>query len=168
MSKKHPLSVWDFGWSKWHYLTHPWKWFKDLKYSLRAAYMRTVYGWCYTDVWSWDDWFIHCAPNMLRCMADKGHAYPGFDEFDTPEKWHSWLHEMADLIETAGEDWQDKHNEYYEEYMAQFDKPNFKFSERSEIDKKYFERAVELAKLGQENVARAFVELGGSFHQLWD
>jgi hypothetical protein len=39
---------------------------------------------------------------------------------------------------------------------------------QSEISKKYFARAQELAKTGEENIAQALVEMGQHFHCLWD
>jgi hypothetical protein len=160
------LNVFNWSYSKRYYLTHPWKWFKELWYNIKAAYRRVKYGWCYCDVWNWDDWFCSVVPPMLRHMADHGSAYPGHPPFETPEKWHDWLHEMAHLIETADETWQDEHNEYHEEYMEHImDDWN---KEPSELSKNYMKRSQELAKEGEDNVRRALENLGQFFYSLWD
>lgn len=171
-------SVWYMPYNKKYLLTHPWKWFSCAWRNIRDAWHRSVYGWAYGDVWDWDNWFLHTVPDMLRYMADHGSAFPGHTPFDTPEKWHEWLHEMADLLETGSEDWQDEHNEFYEEYLHQNRwTPTFKEKDgklfhapqlRTEIDKKYIARATQLAKQGEDNVRRAFALLGEHFYNLYD
>ena len=95
-------------------------------------------------------------------MADHGSGYPGVKPFETPEKWRDWLHHIADLIETASEDWQDEHNEFYRDYMDHIwenDKERFN---------KYFERAVELRNEGNENIKIALSQIAENFSSLWD
>jgi len=155
-------SVWYMPYSKKYLITHPWQWVRRAYRNIRDAYRRSVYGWTYGDVWDWDNWFTHIVPDMLRHMADKGSAYPGREPFDTPEKWHEWLHHMANLIESADEEWQNEHNEFYKDYMEHImenDKERFN---------KYITRANELHERGEENIAQAFVEMGQHFSSLWD
>lgn len=170
-------TAWSFCYSKRHYLTHPWKWFKDLWRGIRDSWMRAKYGFCYSDVWDWDNWFLYTTPQMLRHMADKGSAYPGMPPFETSEKWHDWLHEVADLLESGREDWQDAHNEYHDEYMKQLSGIHWEDDneyihcmtrEKTEIDKKYWDRAHELSKQGEDNVRRAMSMMGEHFFCLWD
>lgn len=173
-------SCWSFIYNKRYYLTHPWKWFKDLWRNIKDVCMRARYGFTWSDVWNWDHWFLHTTPNMLRYMADRGSAYPGHEPFDTAEKWHDWLHEMADLLETGREDWQDEHNEYYKEYMDKLmdEWQPWKPDEngiyhapaptRTILDDKYFARCKELAEQGEANVRRAFENLGKFFFSIWD
>ena len=69
---------------------------------------------------------------------------------------------MAYLIETADEEWQDEHNEFYRDYMDHIwenDKERFN---------KYMARATELREIGNENIKLAFKEMGEHFHCLWD
>lgn len=173
-------SCWDFPYCTKYYLTHPWKWFKHLWRNIKDVCMRARYGFTWSDVWNWDNWFLHTTPNMLRYMADHGSAYPGHEPFETPEKWHDWLHEMAHLIETADEVWQDEHNEYHEEYMKHLMddwKPmipdengmyHHTPKEPSEIHKQYMKRSQELAKEGEDNICRAFAQIGEHFYSIWD
>ena len=131
-------TAWSFCYSKRHYLTHPWKWFGSLIRNIKDVCMRARYGFTWSDVWNFDQWFLHVAPNMLRHMAAKGSAYPGRPPFETPEKWRDWLNEMAHLLETGTEDWQNDHNEYYEAYMKDI-MANWDSNKKDEIRKKYFE-----------------------------
>ena len=155
-------SVWYMPYNKRYLITHPWQWVRCAYRNIRDAWRRSVYGWTYGDVWDWDTWFMRVVPDMLRHMADKGSAYPGSEPFDTPEKWHDWLQHMAYLIETADEEWQDEHNEFYRDYMDHIwenDKERFN---------KYMARATELREIGNENIKLAFKEMGEHFHCLWD
>lgn len=159
-------SVWYMPYNKKYLITHPWQWFRCAWRNIRDAWRRSVYGWTYSDVWDWDTWFMRVVPDMLRHMANHGSAYPGHAPFETPEKWHDWLNEMAHLIETADEAWQDEHNEYYEEYMKHI-MGNLN-KEPSEIYKNYMNRSKELAKEGEDNIRRALTFIGEHFHNIWD
>lgn len=173
-------SVWYMPYNKRYLITHPWKWFGCAWRNIRDAWRRSVYGWTYGDVWDWYNWFLHTTPDMLRYMADHGMAFPGHEPFDTPEKWHDWLHEMADLLDTGREDWQEEHNEYYEEYMSKLvdkwqpwepDENGMYHTpapKRTELDDKYFARMAELDKQGEANVRRAMALLGEHLYSIWD
>lgn len=152
-------TVWEFPCRKKYYITHPWEWFSQFGSNIRAAYRRVKYGWCYSDVWNWDVWFARTVPPMLRHMADHGCAYPGYEPFDTPEKWHDWLHNIADMIETGTEEWQDNHNEYYEKYLENFDE---KYRDL------YWQRANELSEQGNRNIKYALGQIAEHYYDIWD
>lgn len=172
-------SCWNWGRAKRYYLTHPWVWVKDLIRNIKDICMRARYGFTWADIWNFDHWFLHVAPQMLHHMAEHGSAYPGREPFTTPEKWHDWLHEMADLLESGNEDWQDQHNEYYEEYINDLHNSWERWKDEdglyhsthkdlSDITKKYLERSTELAKQGDANVRRALSLMGEHFMEIWD
>ena len=170
---KSNVSVWSWPYATRYYLTHPWKWFNHLFRNIKDAYRRAVYGWTYVDVWDMDNWIMNVFPPMLRHMADKGCAYPGRDRFDTPEKWHKWLHAMADLLESGLEDKQNECNEYYKEYMEHlFDEPlnsnENVIGRLVEMDRDYYERAEEIGADAARNIKIAFQELSKEFFNLWD
>jgi len=102
---------------------------------------------------------MNVAPEMLRYLAKHGHAYPGYEPFETPEKWREWLKETADLIETGKEDWQDEHNEYYEAYTDSWNE---------ELRSKYLDRAKELGEQGDRNIRIALGRIAEHFYTLWD
>ena len=173
----------DFGYSVRHYITHPWKFFKDAHYNLKNAWQRITKGYCDMDAYNMDNWIINVFPPMLRTIADKGCAYPGSEPFDAPEKWHEWLHKIADEIEKCKEDGVEGQNEYakqFEEacYRAAraeikdergFISSSFNFtSEDDEVRKKYFQRFDQLNKEREERIRWVFEELGKHFDCLWD
>lgn len=177
--KKYSVFTLGYGWH--YYLTHPWKFFTEISRNFRAGWQRATRGWCASDTWDWDNWFISVVPDMLRHLADYGHGYPGQDPFDEPEKWHEWLYNMAQLIETASEEWQNAHNEYYEEYINEIMEHTSITEEidaegnwhhiwhkQPEIGVKYSARAKELAEQGEKNIQYVFENLGKYFHFIWD
>lgn len=176
-------NVWYFAYSKRYYLTHPWKWIKEVGYNIRAAWQRATRGWTYVDVWNMDTWFLHTIPPMLRYLAEYGCGYPGRPPFDGEQgaqRWKDWLLETADLLDSGREDWQEKHNQYYDEYikhlMEEWEPPTkdehgflvHKSRELSEHDKKYFARAKELSEQGEKNIRIALGRMAEWFYSLWD
>lgn len=178
------LNVFQWPYSIRYYLTHPWKWFSQLWRNIKAAYHRIRYGWCSWDVWDWDSWFCSTTSSMLRYMTDHGSAYPGSEPFDTPEKWHDWLYEMAHRIERLQyDDWMEDNNEYSKDYEKTFEDdfykeehPNGPFLtttydsslNKEEIRKKYYERCGEIHKTRQqvlEDFGKSFFKF---FDCLWD
>lgn len=158
------LNVFNWSYTKHYYLTHPWQWVKELWWSIKAVYHRAKYGWCYCDVWNWDDWFCSVVPPMLRHMADHGSAYPGREPFDTPEKWHDWLYETAHKIERLQYDnWMEDLNEYSKDYYASFE-DEWRSNKHEEIRKKYYERCREIA----ESREQVLEEFGRSFFKFFD
>jgi len=178
------MNVFTWSYRPCYYFIHPWKWIKELFSNMRAAWMRAIKGYCYMDVWNWDGWFCSVVPPMLRDMADKGMAYPGGEPFDTPEKWHDWLYEMAHKIERLNyDDWMEDLNEYSEDYIKTFEDdvyeeehPNGPFLtttynsslSKEEIRKKYYERCAEIHKTRQQALEEVFLELARHFDCLWD
>ena len=162
------LNVFNWAWCTRYYLIRPWKWVKELFSNIRAAWMRAIKGYCYMDVWNWDDWFCSVVPPMLRHMADHGSAYPGKEPFDTPEKWHDWLYEMAHRIERLQyDDWMEDNNEYSKEYIESFE--NDWHSERQEeIRKKYYARCEDIHKTRQQVLEDFGKEFFKHFDCLWD
>lgn len=161
--RKSNINAWKYPYRPAYYLTHPWKFIAQTGRNIRSSYMRVRYGWCYSDVWDWDQWFMHTVPDMFRHLAKYGCAYPGHPPFDTPEKWREWLNEMADLIETGREDWQDEHNEYYDEWVSTFGD-----EKHEEVRLKYIRRVEELSKQGKKNIGFALSQISEHFYNLWD
>ena len=171
-------SVWYMPYNKHYLLTHPWKRFGCAYRCIQNAWRRSVYGWTYSDAWDLDTWIVRTLPPMLRHIATYGSAYPGQTPFETPEKWHDWLHEMADLLETGREDWQDEHNEYRDEYMKHLtDGWNTRLDDNgnvihkrttNDITDKYLARENELMKQSEQNVYTALGMIREHFWELWD
>ena len=163
------LNVFRWAWQPRYYLIKPWKWIKELFSNIRAAWMRAIKGYCYMDVWNWDDWFCSVVPPMLRAMADKGMAYPGSEPFDTPEKWHDWLYEMAHKIERLQYDnWMEDNNEYSQDYEKSFEDSLWDKGELPEIRKLYYKRCEEIHKTRQQVLEEFGKNFFKYFDCLWD
>ena len=107
----------DFPLSRIYYIKHPWKIFSHAWDNCKAAWQRATKGFAASDVWDLDHYLLTLLPAMLRKLADEGMSYPGIAPFETPEKWETWLREMADKLESLQEDWAETRNEYDEPYF---------------------------------------------------
>lgn len=161
-------SAFSFPFSTRYYLIHPWVWFKDMYTGLKNARMRVKYGFCWADIWNYYDWYLRTTPQMLRYLGLHSSGYPGIAPFDEPGKWSSWLLWVADELEATREENIDKHNEYYEDYMKQFEHWDFKSHTASELDKKYFDREKELYEEAHERQKKVLVQVSEFFPMLWD
>lgn len=168
----------DFPYCKRYYWTHPWKFFKECWINLRNAHMRATKGYCYTDLWNTDDWFLTVFPRMLRHLAKDHQAYPGSPPFETPEKWEQWLIEMAENLEYVASD-PDEENEYSQPFMDAMDNCREVKDETNtitykldaageEVKEKYFKRSEELTKTRQEVLEDSMTEIGHHLRCLWD
>lgn len=166
-----------------YYFKHPIKFIKEIGVNLKNAWMRATKGYCYTDIWNIDNWFCEVFPPMLRYLAEHGCAYPGIEPFETPEKWHDWLHSMADMIDTIYDEdfWIETKNEYYQEWNILWDfhnnkNPNLTMTceyDTSEehfdlVRKLYYTRMEEISKERQALIENIFMELAKHFDCLWD
>ena len=107
--------------------------FKRYKRNITHAYQRIKYGYCDSDVWSIDWWFLSLMPNMLEDLRRTTHGYPcemtSVDtniqavvtdeekEKEVIEHWDKILAEMAFLFREAHEETCSKANPYEEEYL---------------------------------------------------
>ena len=98
-------------------VTHPLRWIKSGLANIRFARQRARKGYAAIDWWNMDSWFLEIIPNMLDELADRGYSYPGNEEFDTPEKWKSYLHNLANDFRMCTQDASDELNEYYQEFL---------------------------------------------------
>ena len=164
--KKNWINVFtNFFYTKRYYLTHPYKFIRECWINLKNAWYRATRGWSYQDLWNMNDYLIDIMIDMLRNLARDHCAYPGIEPFETPEKWTSWLYYIAGELEASKEDNYERRNEYYDEYMKQFEDKNY---ESTEIDKLYFARDKELATEARERRTKALIEVIKFWDYLWD
>lgn len=149
-----------FSYRKSYYLTHPWKWVSDVYWGIRNLWHRARYGYAYVDAWNMNTAWCHMGANMLIHLANKGGAYPGNEEFDTPEKWKAHLQDMAMRLEKcANINWDDE-NEYWDEYAEDFN--------NEELRQKWRERDMELKDARDSLIKETFEILGKNFDLYWD
>lgn len=173
--EKNKNNVWYLSYRKRYYLTHPLKLVKELFRNIRYSYNRIVKGYCALDWYDFDTWFVRTIPNMLRDMAEKGHGYPGNEEFDTHEKWKTWLISVGDKIEQCDESWAYSHNmnEYSEKFNKMIENEEKIFSEdlteeEKELKKQYINRELELSSERKQMIKDALSELSEHWDHLWD
>ena len=177
-------NVFKWGYSRKWYLTHPWKWVKELFRNIKFAWQRATRGYCDGDVWSIDSWLLALLPDMLRDLAnDAVGAYPGYEPFETPEKWRNWLLKMAVRFLELQDDWSETRNEYENEYFKLIDEGrviekrqdgtvccNFIFKDEEytkELRQKWLSRIKELRQEQDAATIAAFSELAEHFYALW-
>lgn len=184
MKKKNKLSLWTFAYRKKYYLTHPHRFIKAVYWNIRNFWHRGRYGYAYSDIWGWYYWWATAGAEALRYMAEKGSGYPGNDKWDTPEKWHDYLIEMADKLEWSAQSCNlgnhEKENEYYKMYDEIIERriasgrdehgiPKYKTTpEEEDILKRYFDREEELTAQDDAEREMIFAEIGRNLGRFWD
>lgn len=184
---KNPLSVWTFPYRKSYYLTHPWKWFKDLYWNIRNFWHRGRYGYAYVDVWNFGEWYPRVAAGALRYLAEHASGYPGVEPWETPEKWERHLKELAIKLDKCADtlyfDSTDERNEYAKEFYDTHEHlihhreelPNGcirtwtdETPEYKELREKYWNRMKELAEEDTRFCREVYTFLGENLGRYWD
>lgn len=185
--KKNPLSVWTFPYRKSYYLTHPWKWFKDLYWNIRNFWHRGRYGYAYIDVWNFCDWYPRVGAEALRYLARHNSGYPATKPWNTMKEWREYLEYMANRLERCANSQDILFGEERNEYKEQFDeimrktrlikedeKGNTVLShtaftpEEEEIRKKYWEREKEIHDADQAYIEETYKWLAEDLSHFWD
>lgn len=166
-----------YPWNWRHYLKKPWEFFEDTWLNLKAAWQRATRGWANRDTWNLDNYLLEILPEMIDHLRIHTHGYPGYGEFDTPEKWDKFLKEEIIIpLQNAREEQTTQINEYEEElhsYPINFVKQEngftaLEFTEPEELRKKWCEREDEINKWRQKELDRAFAAMAKHFYSLWD
>jgi len=146
----------SYPYSRRYYLLHPWKWVYHTWRNWKNAWARATKGYCGEDWWDMDIWTLEILPQMLDELAAKSHAYPGNEEFDTPEKWERFLKGLAANLRLCTEDAANQMNEYYND------------GNWLENKDKYFARAKEVYEEQEAIREETFKEIGRVLPMLWD
>ena len=166
------------------YLTHPLRFLKESWTNVKSAWQRATKGYCPMDIWSMDNWMLEILPQMLVDLAHNGYGYPGVEPFETPEKWHTWLLDMAAKLINCKMDDFDERNPYAAAYKDALDNDKLveyytdengyhgmRFStdpEFQELSKKFHEADAALASRIREDRVEVFKALAENLHLLWD
>ena len=125
--------------------------YKRWKRNIKFFYQRIKYGYCDSDVWNIDYWFLNVMPGMLQQLKETTHSYPCFpnivygngmseDINKGMKQWDDILSEMIFLLNEANEDKCTKENKYQKKYdkaQEEFDNKYGLFGEklRTEAEK---------------------------------
>ena len=106
--------------------------YKRWRRNIKFAYQRVRYGYCDSDIWSIDYWFLNVMPGMLQQLKETTHSYPCFqgsmshavygtavseeDDDAGMKQWNDILSEMIFRLKEANEDTCTRVNKYQKEY----------------------------------------------------
>ena len=164
--KKNPLSVWSLSYRKSYYLTHPWKFFKDIYWNIRNFWHRGRYGYAYIDVWDFCKWYPRVGAEALRYLAKHNNGYPAMEQWKTMEEWREYLEYLANRLQRCADSMDirfgNERNEYYEAYSKSMPKPE------KELINKYLTREKEINDADQEYNETTWKWLAEDLGNLWD
>lgn len=180
-------NVWKFGgWSKRHYLTHPWKWIAYFFKRMKWAWQRSVRGYADCDCWNMDYWMIDILAPMFEDFAKNHIGYPGEENGFTDEQWTKYLLEIAEHLRNSHEDQESVINEYAEDFETIIDCRTRRCKrwtddkgfvhhefpevtpEENELIAKYIDRVTEIDLWRAAEAKKAFEMIGEQFFSLWD
>ena len=186
MKKENPLSVWTFYYRKSYYLMHPWKWIKDLYWNIRNFWHRGRYGYAYTDVWGFCEWYPRIGAEVLRYLAEHHHGYPGVKPWESAEDWRKYLEYLANRLQRCADSMDICFGSERNEYKDEFDKSfkcayieekgedglihaRYNFTPKEEeLHKKYWAREEEIRDADDAYNKETYKWLAEDLGHLWD
>lgn len=104
MNKRYIPVCWR-SWRTRYYLTHPWKFFKDIWVAWTNFYTRARKGYAWIDLWNFDNYLMTMIPNAIEELAEKSAGAP-FGDFEGSrwiefEDWQNELYVLASLMKIA-------------------------------------------------------------------
>ncbi len=139
-------------------IKHIQRWGRNLKH----AYQRIRYGYCNSDVWEIDGWFLNVLPDMLEDLKETTHGYPdipgdashavvgignrGEEDEIGMKRWQDILSEMIFFLREANKDTCTRENPYKDEYYKASDEFKKKYGEFGDGLKTEEEKAKEKKK----------------------
>ena len=98
-------------------ITHPLQSFEDLYLNIKYSMQRIRRGWCDSDTFDIDMWFLNVFTDMLKYFRRNLHGYPAYihGEEMTQDKWNAIIDEMIKCFKKAG---YTKHGRYTDEAVA--------------------------------------------------
>lgn len=120
---------------------------KDKKWFKKSVNQRVRFGLAYCDTWSFDNFLLSIIIRGLRQLADTSHSYPGYEPFDTFEKWQTYLLDLADKFELASRYIYDE-DDYWETHTQQ--------------------ESITRQEQGEKLLKEAFSELAKNLTSMWD
>jgi len=172
----------EFSYSKRYILTHPWVLIRQAWRNICNAWQRATKGYCTADAYNMDSYLLAIMPQMLEDLRDDPcGAYPGNEEFPTPESWEQWLTNLANTLRELQDDWAESRNEYEKQYFKAMEDyhtwscphPNitttstYNDEDIKELHDKWLNRVQELNQQQAELTIKTFTEIGRHLYTLW-
>ena len=164
------LNVFNQYYCQWKY---PSNWKGNIRLFFRQfkwAWQRATRGYCDSDVWDLDTFYLDLFYATLIRFADTTNGYPGTDEFPTPESWDKYLRDMAIDFYRAQES-----NDYYAHPAedawweeVQNETPQNMLSKPTEKSIKMCAEAADLAEKRTKDVEAGLKKMNHVFFNLWD
>ena len=130
-------------------MKYPINWGRNIKLFIRSikyAFQRATKGYCDTDVWDLDKFYLHLLQSSLTELKDISHGYP--KDCISPEEWKDCLNEIIQCFPNADFDnYEDKYDECGVTWIDEYTTIN---------------------KLCKDNLHTGFELLEKHFHDLWD
>jgi len=148
------MNIWkEVKYSGWRHPIHNVSvFFKKLKY----IYQRATKGYCDYDLYQFDTYISSIICDGVRKIAGDGYGYPGHgachNRFDTPEKWNSYLLELADNFALYNATIKNKY-ELAREYTIN-NKLDIPEEKRNKILQCFLEEEVRIDKIRQASLKR--------------
>jgi hypothetical protein len=92
------VRLWRSRHVRWQMLTRPRPWQR-----VRYRWQRSKRGWADCDVWSLDSYIARVLSEAVPRLAE-GHAYPGREPWETPEKWAQYVRDLGARLGTWNDD----------------------------------------------------------------
>lgn len=150
----------------------PIRWIKTSLRNIKYAWQRAVRGYSDYDLYDLYGFYEHLFVESLRDFARKTCSYPGAAPFETPEKWESYVWEIAQHFYNSIESNEVFKNEWEDKYFANlgFERSGARIVDDltpDEIHKNYYEREREIYKERDQERDLAFEMLKEVFGHLW-
>lgn len=95
---------------------------KEFFRKVKWGFQRATKGYADIDLWNFDRHLSNLMCAALDELADSSYGYPGFEPFDTPEKWTEYLKEMSNHFYNCqtenGSDYEKRENKAYNDMCS--------------------------------------------------
>ena len=154
---------------------HPKGWLENLECfgrCLKWGYQRITKGISDYDIWELDNHMTDVWIEGIKYLADKGHGYPGTEEFPTDTSWQSYLYKIIELLRKSQEDYEfgeyaNKYQKNYEAIANVFPR-EARTPEENEMVKKWLEEEKRISDLRLKDRNTALGMITHVYGYLWD
>ena len=165
------------------------RFFKDIRYELKAAWLRIKRGYDDAAVWNMNYFLSAYTTRALLELADMAHGMPVLEEWqneDNDTQFKLWKERLVEIAthfheSIASEEYRNEKNEYDKSYHNSFDygfdlncdewhipKAGYTKEQVDELEQKYRHREQEIEEYQEEQRKIGFEKLLEIYDHLWD